>query len=203
MEVHYQLDLERPFLLVTYHPVTLEYEDTEWQIDQLLMALREAAIPVIFTAPNADTANRIVRDKIQRFLAADASSRLVDNFGSEDYHSIMTLAAAMVGNSSSGVVEAASFALPVVNVGTRQRGRVRACNVIDVGYSRAEVFTGIKQATDPRFRSLLTGIVNPYGSGNACPIIVRRLKETPLGAALIRKKFYDLPASVVSRKSSQ
>jgi UDP-hydrolysing UDP-N-acetyl-D-glucosamine 2-epimerase len=194
LEDGYGLSLERPFLLVTYHPVTLEYEDTEWQVEELLSALRAAGMPVIFTLPNADTANRIVREKIQQFVAADTSSKLVDNFGTQGYFSVMNLAAAMVGNSSSGVVEAASLALPVVNVGTRQRGRVRARNVIDVGYSRAEVLRAIKTATDPQFRSSLAGIVNPYGTGKACPIILQQLKNVTLGETLIRKKFHDFPS---------
>jgi UDP-hydrolysing UDP-N-acetyl-D-glucosamine 2-epimerase len=189
------LRLDQPFLLVTYHPVTLEYEQTEWQIGELLAALRAAGMPVVFTSPNADTSNRIVREQIQQFIAGDSSSKLVDNFGIQAYFSLMSLATAMVGNSSSGIVEAASFQLPVVNVGTRQNGRVRARNVLDVGYDRAAILNGIKGATDPQFRRSLADLVNPYGSGDAVPIIIEHLKSTPLGDRLIRKKFHDLRPS--------
>ena len=191
LEEHYGLQLDRPFLLVTYHPVTLEFEQAGWQIGELLAALRECGMPAVFTLPNADTANRVVREKIQQFLVADGSSRVVDNFATQAYFSMMTLAAAMVGNSSSGIVEAASFELPVVNVGTRQKGRVRAGNVIDVGYHRAEISAGICRATNPQFRSALAGLVNPFARGNAVPIIIQHLKSAPLGDALVRKKFHD------------
>ena len=195
LEDRYLLRLDQPFLLVTYHPVTLEYEQTEWQIGELLAALRAAGMPVVFTSPNADTSNRIVREQIQQFITTDSSSKLIDNFGIRGYFSLMSLATAMVGNSSSGVVEAASFELPVVNVGTRQRGRVRARNVLDVGYDRTAIVNGIKAATDPQFRRSLAGLVNPYGSGEAVPIIIKHLKSTPLGDRLIRKKFHDLRSS--------
>lgn len=191
LEEHYGLQLDRPFLLVTYHPVTLEFEQAGWQIGELLAALRECGMPAVFTLPNADTANRVVREKIQQFLVADGSSRVVDNFATQAYFSMMTLAAAMVGNSSSGIVEAASFELPVVNVGTRQKGRVRAGNVIDVGYHRAEISAGICRATNPQFRSALAGLVNPFARGNAVPIIIQHLKSAPLGDDLVRKKFHD------------
>ena len=146
IEARFEVQIDRPFLLVTYHPVTLEYEQTEWQIGELLAALLETRLPVIFTWPNADTGNRIIRAKLEQFVAANSSSRLVANFGMQAYFSVMNLAAAMVGNSSSGIVEAASFQLPVVNVGTRQHGRVRARNVIDVGYGRDQISAGIQQA---------------------------------------------------------
>lgn len=195
LEVRYALKISGPFLLVTYHPVTLECEQTEWQIVELLAALREVGLPVVFTLPNADTRNHIIREKICQFISESPSSRLVDSFGAHAYFSVMSLATAMVGNSSSGVVEAASFHLPVVNLGTRQQGRVRARNVIDVGNHREEIRKGTMAATDPEFRSTLADLVNPYGAGNACPIIIRHLKSAPLGDALIRKKFRNLPVS--------
>lgn len=192
LEDRYLLQLGQPFLLVTYHPVTLEFEEAEWQVSELLAALQEVGMPVVFTSPNADTGNRIVRNKIQQFLAVERSSKLVDNFGTRGYFSMMNLAAAIVGNSSSGIVEAASFQLPVVNVGIRQRGRVRARNVIDAGYDRAGICEAIRGAIHPTFRSSLAGLVNPYGTGNACPMIIQRLKNVRLGDDLIKKKFYDL-----------
>jgi len=193
LEVRYQLRLDRPFLLVTYHPVTLEYEHTEWQIGELLAALRKTHFPVIFTSPNADTGNRIIREKLEQFVIAESSSKLVGNFGTQAYFSLMSFASAMVGNSSSGIVEAASFQLPVVNVGTRQHGRIRARNVLDVGYDRTEIFKGIQRAVDPQFRASLEGLVNPYGNSDASSVIVKCLNTIPLGDTLIRKKFHDVP----------
>lgn len=194
LEARFQLQLGQPFLLVTFHPVTLEYEQAEWQIGELLAALRQTAMPVIFTQSNVDTGNRIVRQKIDEFVG-NGNARLVPSFGKQAYLSMLKLATAMVGNSSSGVGEAASFELPVVNIGTRQRGRLRTPNVIDVDYGRDEIIAAIQQATDPQFRLSLQGLKNPYESGAASSIIVQHLKQVPLGDVLIRKKFSDLPQS--------
>jgi UDP-N-acetylglucosamine 2-epimerase (non-hydrolysing)/GDP/UDP-N,N'-diacetylbacillosamine 2-epimerase (hydrolysing) len=98
----------------------------------------------------------------------------------------------MVGNSSSGLIEAPSFGLPVVNVGIRQQGRLRAANVIDVGYPREEIVAGIRRALTPGFRESLRGLVNPYGDGHAAPRIAQVLGSVELGPRLIRKRFVDL-----------
>jgi UDP-N-acetylglucosamine 2-epimerase len=103
----------------------------------------------------------------------------------------MSVAAAMIGNSSSGIIEAPSFELPVVNIGSRQAGRIRAANVIDVSYERKEVAEGLTKALSPEFRANLKGLKNPYGSGKASEVIVEKLKEIDLNERLITKRFYD------------
>ena len=178
-------------LLVTFHSVTLEYEQTPWQVGELLAALDACEMPVVFTMPNADTNGRVAARMMEEFVDAHPSAQFVDNLGTKGYFSLMALAGAMVGNSSSGIIEAASFQLPVVNIGTRQRGRTRAENVIDVGNSRREVADAIREACSPDFRSRLEGIVNPYGDGHASERITARLKEIVLDGHLIRKKFCD------------
>ena len=97
----------------------------------------------------------------------------------------------MVGNSSSGILEAASFRLPVVNIGTRQQGRVRGKNVLDVGYTRTEIVAAIRTAMSAGFRASLGDLVNPYGDGRAAERIVERLRSVELGDALLRKRFHD------------
>lgn len=186
------LCLEEPTLLVTFHPVTLEFEEAEWQTGELLSALGSAGLPVVFTAPNADTGGRVVRSLIESYVRSTEGSVLVENLGTRAYFSLLSVAAAMVGNSSSGIIEAPSFELPVVNVGTRQEGRVRAANVIDVGYGRDEILTAVRRALDPRFREPLHGLANPYDAGGAAELIVDRLATVDLGAALITKRFHDL-----------
>ena len=198
LERHFSLQLDRPFLLVTYHPVTLEYEQAEHQITELLAALKQCGIPTIFTLPNADTGNSIIRAKIRSFANENPRVRVTENFGIHGYFSMMNLAAAMIGNSSSGIVEAASFELPVVNVGTRQNGRTRARNVIDVGYSCEEIFCGIKKATSAEFRASIRGLTNPYGTGHASQTITDRLRTVELGDKLIRKKFCSDPVKLVT-----
>jgi UDP-N-acetylglucosamine 2-epimerase (non-hydrolysing) len=115
---------------------------------------------------------------------------LAVNLGTEGYFSLMSHAAAMVGNSSSGIVEAASFKLPVVNIGDRQRGRFHDRNVIDSGYTRKEILEAIHKVTSPGFRATLKGLVNPYGDGQAAERIVSGLKSASLDSTLLLKKFY-------------
>lgn len=188
--------LDIPFLLVTYHPVTLEFEQTEWQFAELLAALDEFDMPVIFTAPNADTRGHKIRSMITDYLKDHRSAQMVENFGTQAYFSIMAEAAAMVGNSSSGIIEAASFHLPVLNIGTRQQGRVRGENVIDVNYAREHVIAGLRKALTPEFHSKIQNMSNPYGTGNASHVIVNELKKVKLNDLLIVKKFYDLEGVV-------
>jgi len=186
------LDLSEPPLLVTYHPVTLEYQDTARQAAQLLAALEAAGQPVIFTLPNADTAGRTVRTAIEDFCGRYSKAGYAANLGTQGYYSLMALATAMVGNSSSGVIEAPSFELPVVNVGARQQGRLRAANVIDVGYGTDEILAGIEAAVSPDFRGGLKGLINPYGDGQAAEKIVSRIKDLPPAAVLLTKRFHDI-----------
>ena len=195
LEARYGLRLEPEPLLVTFHPVTLEYEQTEWQAAELLAALRAFERPIVFTLPNADTNGRVIIRMIETFVREHPNARLIENLGTQHYFSMMFCAAAMVGNSSSGIVEAPSFGLPVVNIGTRQQGRLRAANVVDVGYPREAITQGIAQALAPDFRARLRHLTNPYGDGHAAVVIVRRLKETPLDLRLIQKQFVDFSST--------
>lgn len=192
LETKFGLSLNEPPLLVTYHPVTLEHEQIERQAGELLAALSSFDVPKVFTAPNADTGGRVLMQMIKDYVAAHASVQLVDNLGTQAYFSLMAISAVMVGNSSSGIIEAASFNLPVVNIGNRQKGRVRGANVIDVGYAREEIVEGIEKALRADFRAILSGMSNPYGDGTASDQIVARLKEVPLDHRLLVKQFQDI-----------
>jgi len=196
----FALRLDRPPLLVTYHPTTLEYEQTEQQTGELLAALAAFDLPMIFTASNADTASRTVMQMTRQFATDHPAVQIVNNLGIQGYFSLMNYAAAMVGNSSSGIIEAPSFKLPVVNIGKRQQGRVRGANVIDVGYSRYDIINGIQQALDPAFRDSLRDSVNPYGNGQAAAAIVAGLRQAVLDDRLLLKQFYDLEAPVYASR---
>lgn len=193
-------ELERQFgvnvdpapLLVTFHPVTLETGRTEDYTRELLAALETVALPVVFTAPNADTHGRRIRRLVARYVKANATARFVENLGTRGYFGLMAHARVMVGNSSSGILEAASFKLPVVNIGTRQEGRVRPRNVIDVGYGRHDIAGGIRRAISRSFRDSLADLCNPYDAGGAATTIVRRLIHVPIGNKLVMKRFHDL-----------
>jgi UDP-hydrolysing UDP-N-acetyl-D-glucosamine 2-epimerase len=177
-------------LLVTFHPATLEYRNAEAQTKELLAALARADRPIVFTMPNADTRAGRIRRLIERFVAARPSARAFENLGAL-YPSTLAHAAAMVGNSSSGIIEAPSFGLPVVNVGSRQGGRERGANVIDCAPTRAAISAALRRALDPRFRRTLAARRNPYGAGRAAKLISNRLATAPL-SRLIPKKFHDL-----------
>jgi UDP-hydrolysing UDP-N-acetyl-D-glucosamine 2-epimerase len=185
--------LETPLLLVTFHPATLYYDQTELHGRELLAALETVESQIIFTLPNADTHGRVLIRLIEDFVRQHSRARIVENLGTEAYFSVMRLATAMVGNSSSGLIEAPSFELPVVNVGERQAGRVRAQNVIDVPAERIKIRAALEQAMSPEFRTSLRGMRNPYEVGrSSAAIIVDTLKSVRLDEQLLVKRFYDL-----------
>jgi len=191
----YGIDLAKPTLLVTFHPVTMEYEYTEKYITNLLNALAHfSEYHVVFTYPNEDAGSAIIIEKIESYARNHPNAYIVKNFGHKGYISMMGHAAAMVGNSSSGIVEAASLKLPVVNIGTREEGRVRNANVIDVGYAVEEIKTGILKALSKSFCSSLQNLVNCYGDGKASERIVAVLAKVTL-AELLPKRFHDISLS--------
>ena len=191
LEEKYGIETEPPFLLITWHPVTLEYEETKNQIEALLTALGKVEGTLVFTYPNADTSSRSVIEAIEGFVACTPRAKLFVNLGTQGYFSLMKHATAMVGNSSSGIIEAASFNLPVVNVGDRQRGRVRAENVIDVGNAHTEILAGIQKALSQDFRVAISEVINPYGDGKAATRILDKLKGVKLDKDLIKKRFIE------------
>ncbi len=179
-------------LLVTFHPVTLEHQDTPYHITELLLALEMTTMPTIFTYPNADTNGHIVIQAIDRFVATHPQSHVVMNLGTQAYFSLMKYAAAMVGNSSSGIIEAASFELPVVNIGNRQLGRAHSFNVVHTDYDRESIAQAIRKVITPSFRSRLVGIANPYGDGKAADRILKILQTIDLERKLLFKRFHDI-----------
>ena len=192
LEDFFGMSLTPPPLLVTFHPVTLELENTQFYITELLTALDSVDRPILFTYPNLDMGHRIITGEIEQFVMEHPRSRFITNLGTQVYFSLMRFAGAMVGNSSSGIIEAASFHLPVVNIGSRQRGRVRSRNVIDVPCNNVAVAKAIDQALDSQFRSKLEDLINPYGDGFASERIVETMCNTPFDRRLLQKHFYDV-----------
>jgi UDP-hydrolysing UDP-N-acetyl-D-glucosamine 2-epimerase len=192
LEDKYEINLSKPVLLTTFHPVSSEYGKEEEYIQNLLAALEEfQGYSIVFTSANADPNNHVIADRIRAFMDAHGNSYMVDNFGRAGYLSMMKVSKAMVGNSSSGIIEAASFHLPVVNIGTRQDGRIRTRNVIDVGYSSDEIKKGIRKAVSDAFHASLADLNNPYGDGKASERIVSMLETVDLKKLNI-KRFCDL-----------
>jgi UDP-N-acetylglucosamine 2-epimerase (non-hydrolysing)/GDP/UDP-N,N'-diacetylbacillosamine 2-epimerase (hydrolysing) len=181
------LDPTRPFFLATQHSVTTEARDAGKQVTETLEALAAEGTSTIFTYPNTDAGGA----DIVRVLDAwreRSFLRVLPHLGSVKYLSLMRYAALLVGNSSSGIIEAPSFKLPVVNIGTRQHLRTRACNVIDVKYDRREIRSGIARALgDAEFRAALTKCRNPYGDGHCSERVVDILTRLRLDAAFTSK----------------
>ncbi len=190
LETRIGISLDPAPLLVTFHPATLEPGHAELQIAELLAALDAVEMPIIFTAPNADAEGRVIINRVQDFVRLHPNSRYVTNLGPAAYLSLMRGSAAMVGNSSSGIVEAASFELPVVNVGSRQQGRVCGKNVIHSEMKTDTIIRAIRLAVSHDFRENLRGLVNSYGDGKAAPRIVEVLKTVRLDRNLLVKTFY-------------
>lgn len=178
------------FLLVTYHPETLEPGSARDQILTIIAALEEVGMPMVFTLANADPGGRAINAEIRNRVASTPGMILVENFGLVPFFSAMSQARAMVGNSSSGIIEAASFRLPVVNIGSRQAGRERSANVLDAECTRDAIRGNLNIALSASFREKLTGLVNLYGDGSAAPKIVEIIKSVPLNAGVLKKQFH-------------
>jgi UDP-hydrolysing UDP-N-acetyl-D-glucosamine 2-epimerase len=178
-------------LLVTFHAATLDAQPPERQIAEVLAGLNDWTGPIVFTGVNADPGNRAIRAAVESFAATREHVRVIENLGTSAYFTLMTFAAAMIGNSSSGLIEAPSFELPVVNIRPRQDGRLRAKNVIDSACEKNDIAAALQRATSAEFRASLRGLVNPYGDGHAAERIVSRLINEPLNERLLVKRFHD------------
>lgn len=181
----------RGALLVTYHPVTLEPEHIEERIAMLLDALEHFENELIFTYPNADTNNAVIVEQLRTFVSRHDRAHLFVNLGRKKYHSLQRYVGAMIGNSSSGIIEAASFRLPVVNIGDRQEGRLRTPNILDAPEEATAIQAATRKALSPEFKSSLAKMESPYGKGDASVKILQTLKKTPLDNKLLKKKFCD------------
>jgi len=187
IEKQLQLDLVRPTILVAYHPVTIA-RDTVREADALFAALEKTDAQLLFSFPNADAGSHALQQRTRAFLAERADGRVFTNLAPRTYWSLLAQVDLLMGNSSSGIMESASFALPTVNVGMRQQGRERARNVIDVDPDELQILRGIEHARDPQFRAGLVGMENTYGNGNASETIVRVLTTIPLSEQLLIKQ---------------
>lgn len=183
--------LVRPFGLVVYHPTTVDRAFVAERARAVFDASAEALGSGILLYPGADPGAEAVSEELERAIARHPHLAASRNLG-EEFLSVLKTADVLVGNSSSGIIEAASFRLPVVDVGDRQRGRLRPRNVLHVEEGREAVLAGIRRALDPGFRRDLEDLTNPYGDGDASRRIVRALIDAPL-ERLARKPLLDAP----------
>lgn len=181
-------------LLITFHPVTLEKGTAVGQMTELLAALDTLKdTRLIFTMPNADTGGRVLFDMIERFVADHANARAYTSLGQLRYLSCIQHVDGVVGNSSSGLAEVPSFAKGTINIGDRQRGRIKAESVIDCAPERKVIVAALAQLYSPGFQGKLKTVRNPYGDGGASNRIVEKLASISL-QDIVKKRFFDLPA---------
>jgi len=179
-------------LLVTYHPVTLDNATSAEQMDELLASLAELEnTRLIFTMPNADTDGRALFEKIEQFSAEHPNAYSYISLGQLRYLSCIKYVDGVVGNSSSGLLEVPSFNRGTVNIGDRQRGRIKAESVIDCSPDRVKISEAISQLYSDEFRKKLKAVNNPYGDGGASERVVEALVNEPLDN-ILKKHFFDL-----------
>lgn len=176
-------------LLVTYHPVTLATETAESQIDALLGALEVCKDNnIIFTYPNSDTDGKVIIERINAFVQVNAERAVAfPSLGLKRYLSALQYVKAVVGNSSSGIIEVPSFNIPTLNIGIRQQGRTAASSVVNCGISQLEISDGLKTVLSMH----LDKVDNPYEKPNTTAAILAELKKADL-ESIIQKKFYDI-----------
>lgn len=195
----YGIDPQEPVVLFTQHSVATEFDESAAQVAPALAALTRLAsegVQVIMTYPNNDAGGRAIMAAMEDAAAdAPATLQLHRSLGRHNYHGLLALAldakrrVACVGNSSSGIKETPVVGCPTVNIGSRQRGRLRAANVIDAGYDEDEIYRAIRRCFDDgEFRERCRTTENPYGSGDSGRRIAEVLATVPLDRALIQKK---------------
>ena len=178
--------LDRPTVMVAYHPVTI-VRDTTQEAESLFAALAEVDAQILFCYPNVDAGSYSLMQRTRDFLATREDGKVFVNLDAVTYWSLLRHVSVLIGNSSSGIMEAASFAVPVVNVGFRQRGREQARNVLNAEPAGRAILAKVAEARSAAFRATLVGMTNPYGDGHAAERIVEVLTTTPLGAELLVK----------------
>ncbi len=187
VEEQLALNLRTPTILVAYHPMTIA-RDTLQEADALFAALENLTDQILFCYPNADAGSRALIDQTKSFIERRGHGKIFTNLNSVTYLSLLRQVDMLVGNSSSGIMESASFSLPTVNVGLRQQGRERARNLLDAEAHPRAILEAVRTARTAEFRDSLRGMVNPYGEGFASETIVRVLTSVPLSQKLLMKR---------------
>lgn len=182
----YSLDMTKPFILLVQHPVTEEFQKAGEQIEETLSAICEIGVQTIVIFPNSDAGSASILRAINK--SRNPFIRVFRSLLRKDYGGLMAMASALVGNSSSGILEAPSFALPTVNIGRRQLGRLQGINVINCNYQRKEIEIAIRKALSSEFKESLRGMANPYGDGRASESIVQILRTIPIDERLLCKR---------------
>jgi GDP/UDP-N,N'-diacetylbacillosamine 2-epimerase (hydrolysing) len=185
--------LDKRSILVTFHPVTLEKSTSQTQFKNLLDACSELKnTTIIFTKANSDTDGRVINKMIDEYVAKNSNKAIAyTSLGQLRYLSALQYIDAVVGNSSSGLIEAPSFKIATINIGDRQSGRIKASSVIDCDSTKSDILRAFSIAESKKFKAILSGTKNPYGDGCASSKIVNILKNIKLDN-IIKKSFYNV-----------
>ena len=186
----YGLLIDQDFVLVIQHPISTEPLQAQEQMETTLNSILELGLRMVVIYPNNDPGGKMIIDVIDQYKEKNPSQIMAyKSIPFEDYLGIMKIASVMVGNSSSGIIESSSFHIPVVNIGDRQKGRERSCNVVDAPYEKDKIKHAIKTALyDEKFRESVFKCTNPYGNGHASERIVEVLSSVEINTDLFKKK---------------
>lgn len=183
------LKINAPVILLTYHPVTIEFEITPLlQIKNLFKALMEFNCQIVITAPNMENDRQIILDYIGKQVISNSNIFYFESLGIKRYHSLIPHCAFLIGNSSSGIFEAPYFKIPTVNIGDRQKGRYKHNSIIDSDYSVESIIDSINIANDDSFKESLKQMKYEFGDGDASEKAIRFLKTLTIDEQLIRKQ---------------
>ena len=191
--IHFEIDENT--VIVTYHPVTLENNTVEEQFLNLLEVLdRNPKIRMIFTKANADTNGRLVNELIDKYAAQNSERACAFmSLGQKRYLSALKYCRIVIGNSSSGIIEAPSFGKPIINIGDRQKGRICADSVINCGYTQQEIQRAMETALTEEFENKARNCRNPYEKENTAANIISVIKDYLLNDKIkLKKGFYDI-----------
>lgn len=195
LEQRIDFKLDRPYALVTFHPVTLEDNQSGIQFQNLLEVCKQYTdMYFIFTKANADANGRIINKLIDEYVDTNKNAIAFTSLGTKGYLSAMKYCSFVIGNSSSGIIEAPSFKIPTINIGDRQKGRIQAESVINCEPEIEDIKNAIELSLSRSFQEKIKNVVNPYGDGKTSDKIVSTLKEFLLNDNRIslKKEFYDL-----------
>lgn len=181
------LDLSHPYVLIVQHPVTTEMDKAGEQVRETIQAVKGVGVQGVILYPNNDAGSRAIVSGIK-----NSPIKYFRSLRPEAFINVLRYSSALVGNSSSGIHETATLHIPTVNIGTRQQGRERPKNVIDVGYKKEEIIKGLKKALyDKKFLAIVRRVKNPYGDGRAAERIVKILKQFDYKKIPVQKRFVD------------
>ncbi len=192
-----QINLTKPYAVVTFHPVTLEKGSASQQITALLEVCKQKSnMNFIFTLANADAEGRIINQYINQYAAQNANIFAFVSLGMKRYLSALKYCEMVIGNSSSGLTEAPSFGVPTINIGDRQKGRIQAQSILNCQPTKQSIQLAFEKALSPAFREQSQNTQNPYVKDNTAQSIVDNIKKNLLIRKInLKKKFYDYEVS--------